>query len=146
MSYELSNRGLKWGLDEVDQAKVVVNFANAEARSILNKVQDRVSIEDFYKVGDSDYSSAFNKGIEYLSGLGGGVLNLRPGKTYTAANILPRHNVTIHGNGSTIQLKAGATASDFLFDGNVARGMLDEYSYDIPASSTVGTNIGTFTP
>lgn len=43
-------------------------------------------------------------------------------------------------------LFGAASATELLFDGNVARNMLGTYSYDLPASTTVGDNVGTFAP
>lgn len=43
-------------------------------------------------------------------------------------------------------LFTGTSVTDFLFDSNTARNMTGSYSYDLPASATVGDNVGTFAP
>ena len=53
---------------------------------------------------------------------------------------------TAPGKADHAILFGAASVADMLFDGNVARGMLGSYSYDLPASATVGDNVGTFAP
>lgn len=106
-------------------------------RNIDIKLQEIVNVEDFGgDTASSDNSTAINNALTYLSGKGGGVLNLNPGTYFIADTIAMPDNCSIQGAGqyaTTIKLANSANVNliesadgsgfgigifDMTFDGN----------------------------
>lgn len=90
-------------------------------------------------VGDGirDDSAAMQRNIDHLSSIGGGTLNLLPGKTYKVTNILPKNNITIEGNGCTLIQPDDATTPMFYYNSSTTLSAFNLYNVTLDGNNVV---------
>lgn len=90
-------------------------------------------------VGDGirDDSAAMQRNIDHLSSIGGGTLNLLPGKTYKVTNILPKNNITIEGNGCTLIQPEDATTPMFYYNSSTTLSAFNLYNVILDGNNVV---------
>lgn len=81
-----------------DMVTYKLDDTNSVARGLRDKLGETVSVKDFGVVGNgtTDDSANFQKGLDYLDSIGGGVLEIPEG-TYRVRNIVLRDNVLLRG-------------------------------------------------
>ncbi|MCW5141055.1 hypothetical protein [Burkholderia cenocepacia] len=88
-------------------------------RTVLDKLRERVTVDDYYQAAEADWTGAFERGCAYLRSIGGGVLEC-PGASYVARRIVIPRGVLIEGrgvSGTVLRCAAGANA-DFIVSEN----------------------------
>jgi hypothetical protein len=75
-------------------------FTNSVATTVETKLSQTVSVKDFGAVGDgvANDTTAIQAAIDAVNAAGGGVVNF-PAGTYACANLWPKDNVTLQGEG-----------------------------------------------
>ncbi|WP_347467508.1 hypothetical protein [Burkholderia stagnalis] len=91
----------------------------AVRRDVQAKLREHVSVDDYFRIGEADYTGAFERGCSYLRSIGGGVLEC-PQPVYVARRISIPRGVLIEGrgvHGTVLRCAAGANA-DFIVSEN----------------------------
>ncbi|KWK63316.1 hypothetical protein [Burkholderia stagnalis] len=89
--------------------------AGAVRRTLQDKARERVSVDDYFEVGDADHTEAFVRATNYLKTRGGGIIEC-PGPLYVARGITVPRFVLIEGRGAgATELRcAGGVNTDFI--------------------------------
>src|SRR5690606_20478180 len=103
--------------------------SGAVARTSRAKLREHVSVKDFGVVGNgtTDDSVNFQKGLDYLDSIGGGVLEIPEG-TYRVRNIVLRDNVLMRGvMGRTILKCPDGVDSQIIYNAGGSSGIPLQY-------------------
>lgn len=109
--------------------------------NVLTKLRERVSVDEYYKPEDGDYTAAFDRAGTYLRSVGGGVLDC-PGAEYVAKRIAIPRGVLIEGRGvaGTVLRCADGANADFVVSENF--GDLTGSGLDVGADARVPSWFG----
>ncbi len=93
------------GLVTSDIVRVQSVLAGAMQRTLQQKLHENISIKDFYKESDADYTAAFNKAIAVINTLANTVVTIPAGR-YVVGELIPIESRTFGfvgaGSSSTI--------------------------------------------
>lgn len=113
------------------------------SRTVQARLQDYVSVKDFGAIGDgtTDDTAAIQAAINSVNANGGGVV-LFPAGTYACANLWPKDNVTLQGEGPyASKLINNSTQYSIITTWRLAPGAPGISAYVAAAPRTTGFNV-----
>ncbi|MBB5411916.1 hypothetical protein HDG34_005882 [Paraburkholderia sp. HC6.4b] len=115
--------------------------AGAVARTAQEKMRERISVDDYFQIGDADFTNAFERAGTYLAQRGGGTI-VCPQPSYIASHIdIRRYQLIESFSGATVELKQAAGSNrDFITSENFA--VLTGSGLDVAGDSRVPSWFG----